>query len=66
MKAKASVQWFKHKTFWVAQLPGDGGVDWGYMPTSQDAIPLNVYWQRRFNADCRRLGRTAKFYPVAA
>jgi len=44
---------------YVAQVPGDGGVDWGWTndPNARydPAIKLNVYWQRRFEADMSRL-----------
>ena len=44
--------------FYVANLPGKGGVDWGYSEYRKDAIPLSPYWQRRFVADCRRAHAT--------
>lgn len=48
---------------YVAQLPGDGGKDWGY-DRAERAIPLNRDWQRRFAADCRHCGDTALFLSV--
>lgn len=33
---------------YVAQLPGDGGVDWGYTSKISKAIDLSEYWMRRF------------------
>jgi hypothetical protein len=52
------------RLFWVAQVKGDGGKDWGYTTEFAKAIVLNVYWQRRFNADCRRVGAVATFIPA--
>ena len=59
---------------WVAQLPGDGGVDWGYSthttgtlfnPKAEHGLDLPIiltpYWQRRFAADCRRTNTVAVF-----
>ena len=46
------------------QQAGDDGVDWGYHTDPKKAIPLSTYWQRRFAADCRRVGVTARFTPV--
>lgn len=58
------------RTEYVAQLPGHGGVDWGYTPhihgkRGMDVpIPLSVYWQRRFRRDEERGGRVARFLEV--
>lgn len=52
-------------TFYVAQLPGDDGVDWGYTEKPSQAKPLTPYWQRKFAADCRRVGYEAHFIGVA-
>ena len=54
-------QWDARRRFWVAQLPGDGGKDWGYTEKRRQAIQLTTYWQRRFTADCRRVGAVARF-----
>jgi hypothetical protein len=67
--------WSKAKPrFYVAQLPGRNGADWGYTDKIQGkqwgsetldaAIPLSPYWQRRFRADCERVGATARFMPA--
>ena len=45
--------------FYVAQVPGDDGVDWGYVTDRAKALPLNQYFMRRFVADCRRAGTIA-------
>ena len=56
--------------WYVAHLPGEGGVDWGYSSngpgkgTLDDAKPLSPYWQRRFKADMQRLGDSASFTPA--
>lgn len=47
------------KTYYVAQVPGDGGVDWGWTddpsPHRLDRpIKLSAYWQARFLADAKR------------
>ena len=54
-------QWDRATRFWVAQLPGDDGVDWGYTRKRAQAIMLTSYWRRRFAADCRREGAVARF-----
>lgn len=53
------------KTWYIAQRPGDGGADWGWVDSAKDAAPMTPYWQRRFRADQERAGRMAVFYPVA-
>ena len=56
-----SRQWFPNNgtRFYVANVPGDGGRDWGYTTEPAKALPLNAYFVRRFVADCRRVGTTA-------
>ncbi len=54
--------WARNTIFYVANLPGDNGVDWGYHTDPRKAIGLNKYWQRRFAANCRRCGSEARFY----
>jgi len=49
---------------YVANLKGLIG-DWGYTTDYKHAIVLSPYWQRRFAADCRAVGATARFTPVA-
>ena len=66
---KAYRIWTNGETFWVAStcaLPGSkrairDGVDWGYETDPEKAIDLSPYWARRFAADCRRCGDTARF-----
>lgn len=40
------------KTWYVSQLPGDGGKDWGYTLDPNNphdpAILVSLYWVRRF------------------
>jgi len=55
-----SYTWAGIIRFYVAQLPGDGGKDWGYTENRDHALKLSPYWQRRFNADCRRIGQVAR------
>jgi len=47
---------------YVAQLPGEGGVDWGWTDSFSKARDLSPHWQRRFRAFCNSVGRTARFY----
>lgn len=58
----ASRYWSKTcPVFYVANLKGKVG-DWGYTMQVDTAIKLSPYWQRRFAADCRRVGVEARFY----
>jgi len=54
----ASRRW-NDLTFYVVNVPGDGGVDWGYTTERSKALRLNTYYARRFVADCRRVGAVA-------
>jgi hypothetical protein len=55
----ASRNWNNKQVFYVAQVPGDGGKDWGYTTDRAKALPLNRYFMRRFVADCGRVGAIA-------
>jgi hypothetical protein len=55
----------KHENWYVAQVPGEGGVDWGYTTDIAKARGLNKYWQRRFAADARHVGHKAYFWSTA-
>jgi hypothetical protein len=55
-----------NNTYWVSDLPGHGGKDWGYTLDSRKAIHLSPYWQRRFAADMRRVGYEARFVECLA
>lgn len=46
---------------YVSDLPGQGGVDWGYTVYPQKALKLSKYWARRFNAYSKACGDTANF-----
>jgi hypothetical protein len=50
--------------FYVAQVKGDGGADWGYTTEPAKACHLSPYWVRRFNADCRYCGTVAQFLTI--
>ena len=50
--------------FYVAQVPGQGGKDWGYETDVTKAILLTPYWQRRFRKDCERTNKEAYFMPA--
>ena len=63
-EAIAWVTWKPGMVYWVAQVKGDGGVDWGYTTSSAEAIKLSPYWQARFKADQRYCGREAQFLTV--
>lgn len=56
-------QWM-NKTFYVANLPGEGGVDWGWDDRASHARKLSPYWQRRFAADMRYIGDPYRIIPV--
>jgi hypothetical protein len=48
--------WQPGLTFYVRELPGDGGADWGYVRLGTNAVPVSAYWAKRFIADMRRVG----------
>lgn len=50
---------------YVANLPGDNGADWKYTFSREKAIPLSVYWRRRFEKDRQRCGRVGSFSPIS-
>ena len=58
--------WTNGTIYYVANLPGEGNPnsDWGYVTDPKKAKPLPKYWCRRFAADCRRVGSSAKFIDV--
>ena len=64
MNAIAHRYWNQNcPVFYVSNLPGGDGSDWGYVTRAEQALPLSPYWQRRFAADCRRAGVIAHFIP---
>jgi len=64
MKTIASRYWDKNNpVFYVSSTIGKVG-DWGYTTNVTEAIHLSKYWQRRFIADCNRVGVKAKFTKV--
>ena len=50
--------------WYVSELPGQGGVDWGYNKSADKAIKLTPYWQKRFRADMRRVGAQNRLIPI--
>ena len=65
MKTIACRFWSKASPrFYVAQVKGDGGKDWGYTTKINDAIGLSPYWQRRFKNDCEHCNSTAQFLNI--
>ena len=53
-----------HVALYVSELPGEGGVDWGYTPDASKAKPLTDYWWKRFAANRRHCGHAAMCYPA--
>lgn len=51
-----------YATWYVAQLPGEDGVDWGYTDKPDQARVLNRYWQRRFYNDTLACRSKPHFY----
>ena len=58
---KIAYRFERHAVWYVREVPGQGGKDWGYVDKVEKATKLSPYWQRRFAADCRYVGRTAHF-----
>ena len=52
------------KILYVSDLPGHGGVDWGYGWHVSKATHLPLYWQRRFRKDTERVGEIAQFLDI--
>jgi len=52
------------RIWYVSQLPGHEGVGWGHDPDVKKALPLSLYWQRRWKAECDYINRTARFLEV--
>jgi len=44
--------------WYVAQVKGDGGKDWGWTTDRSQAINVGYGWARRFMADRRHCGST--------
>ena len=55
-------QWDSCRAFYVTEVPGDGGKDWGYTEQSSKAVPVSRYWMARFKADCARVGSTGNCF----
>lgn len=51
--------------WYVAQVKGDGGVDWGYTTDISKAIAINTWVWRQFAKDMREVGSAAFCHPVA-
>lgn len=47
---------------YVSEVPGDGGVDWGYTHSREKALLLNGYFARRFAADMRCIGAVPQMH----
>lgn len=62
----AYTEFFPGQGFWyVRELPGQGGKDWGWTNDNTKAMPISRYWQRRFVADMRYVNRPAYLRPAA-
>ena len=59
-------QWDTARVFYVTDLPGHGGVDWGYSERPSDAISVSRYWMARFKMDCARVNQHGLCYEVSA
>ena len=57
-------QWNKQTYFYVAQIKGDGGADWGYTTDYKKALPLNKHFAKLFKADTEYCGRSASITEV--
>lgn len=44
--------WSGHQYYYAANLPGEEGVDWGYVTKSEDARPLSPDQQTAFLQNC--------------
>jgi hypothetical protein len=54
----------KSGAWYVSELPGHGGVDWGYTTDASKAVALNDYWWKRFASDRRKCGSVAHCHPA--
>jgi hypothetical protein len=50
--------WKPGRVFYVREVLGEGGADWGYVDERRKARPISTYWARRFIADMQRVGAT--------
>jgi hypothetical protein len=50
---------------YVAQRPGDGGKDWGYVTDHKQAAYFSPYWKRRFLSDMRAVGAACAAVEIA-
>jgi hypothetical protein len=66
MKTIAYRQWQPGIFLYISNLPGDGGVDWGYHPSPARALALSPYWQRRFRRFCLDIGALFRFIEIGA
>jgi hypothetical protein len=55
------------RTEYVAQKPGEGGKDWGYVLQLENARALSAYWKRRFCSDMRKVNaRSVCALPISS
>ena len=62
---RLSRQWARDLTYYVAQVPGDGGKDWGYTENPSKAALVSAYWMRRFISDCEHVGAAGNALEVS-
>ncbi len=55
-----------HECWYVRELPGQGGADYGYVTDASKAVPMSPYWQRRFRTYVGRCSEhdSVSFRPV--
>jgi hypothetical protein len=53
-----------HQALYVSELPGHGGVDWGYTNDIKKALPISEYWWKRFASDRRACRSIAHCHPA--
>lgn len=49
-------RWGNNAVYFVREVLGEGGADWGYVFEPGKARPISTYWMRRFVADMRAVG----------
>lgn len=60
----AKRHWHRDAWFYVSEIPGKGGKDWGYTAFADKAIPLSTQQARRFRAHCRHVGALVSIVPA--
>ena len=50
--------------WYVSEIKGNGGVDWGYTNDASKALPINTHVWRQFAKDVRECGGCALSIPA--